>query len=51
MLSVVFTLIAGESPLEALGIKPLTGTIGTIVLIIVLAVAPGIVKRLRGDAN
>lgn len=49
--SIAFTLITGESPLEALGISPIAGTIGTVVLVVILAVAPGIVRKIRQNAN
>ncbi|MEM7036764.1 MAG: hypothetical protein AAF570_07290, partial [Bacteroidota bacterium] len=51
IVSVVFTLITGESPLEALGISPLAATIGTAVLVLVLALFPFFMKKIRGNAN
>lgn len=42
--SVVFTLAAGQSPLEALGVNPAWATIGFGALILALVLVPRIVR-------
>lgn len=38
--SVVYTLITGESPLESLGVSPGAAVLGTIVLLVLVILAP-----------
>lgn len=45
--SVIFTLATGESPMEALGISPGAGTIGTVVVVVFLLVLPFITDRIK----
>jgi hypothetical protein len=43
--SVFFTLVAGESPMEAAGISPAAGTIGMGLLILALIFVPRIFRK------
>ena len=43
--SLVFTLATGESPLEAMGISPKAGTLGTLGVMIALAFGPSLIRK------
>lgn len=45
LVSVAFTLATGKSPLEALGVSPAAGTIGTIVLVASLILLPRLFRK------
>ncbi len=45
--SVIFTLATGKSPMEAWGISPTAGTMGTVVVVILLLTVPFIVDQIK----
>ena len=50
LFAVLFTFVAGESPLEAMGIHPIHGTLGFGVVVLALLVIPVVAKRRRKNA-
>lgn len=45
LISIAFTLATGISPLEAMGVSPAAGTLGTIALVIGLAFLPRLFQK------
>jgi hypothetical protein len=47
--SVIFTLITGVSPFEALNVSPLAATILFVAVVLSLVALPYVIKRIRGN--
>jgi hypothetical protein len=51
LFSVFFTFVAGESPMEALGVDPAIATLSTGAMLLVLVLVPAIVRKLKNPAS
>jgi hypothetical protein len=51
LFSVFFTFVAGESPIEALGIDPAIATLSTGAMLLVLVLIPALVRKFKNPAS
>jgi glycerol-3-phosphate acyltransferase PlsY len=51
LFSVFFTFVAGESPMQALGVDPAIATLSSGAMLLVLIIIPALMRKLKNPAS